>query len=270
MSNLRIRDSLMTLSTVWQRTFSDALLAPRRFRRVMPEFRKVSDMLVHPGIGSLEVGALPVPDAPIQMLSISAGYGGMPAQDLYALVRVLRWIKPARIFEIGTFQGATTAHMAFNSEAEIYTLDLPRDLALDVHGYTDKDLALLQSRQEIGKAYRAQSGSARIHQVFGDSRTFNYEPYYGSMDVVLVDACHLYDYVISDSHAAFRLLGQRGAVLWHDFGNSRDVLRALQQIACDHVITHLEGTALALYTRGVSGIDQGARDSQIQTAEAVA
>lgn len=260
----------MTLSTVWQRTLSDALLAPRRFRRVMPEFRKVSDMLVHPGIHSVEVGALPIPEAPIQMLSISAGYGGMPAQDLYALLRVLRWIKPARIFEIGTFQGVTTAHMASNSEAEIYTLDLPRDLAADVRGYTDNDLALLQTREEIGKAYQALPARSRIHQLFGDSRSFNYEPYYRSMDLVLVDACHLFDYVISDSHAAFRLLGDRGAILWHDFGNSRDVLCALKQLSRDHDISHLEGTALALYTRGISRTERGAPDSHLHAAEVVA
>jgi hypothetical protein len=42
----------MTVSTVWRQAFLDALIAPRRFRRVMPEMRKLSDMLYHPGIRS--------------------------------------------------------------------------------------------------------------------------------------------------------------------------------------------------------------------------
>lgn len=242
----------MTVSTVWQRAFSDALLAPRRFRKVMPEFRKVSDMLCHEGIGDLDVARLPSPEAPILMLPTAPGYGGMSSQDLYALLRVVRWIQPKRIFEIGTFQGITTAHIAVNCDAEIYTLDLPRDLAGEVAGYTANDVALLQSRDEIGKGYREFNSEGRIHQLFGDSRAFDYSAYAGTMDLVLVDACHLYDYVINDTQHACELLGKRGAILWHDFGNSRDVVRALQSIAHSFNMVHLEGSALALYTRGIS------------------
>jgi hypothetical protein len=75
------------------------------------------------------------------------------------------------------------------------------------------------------------------------------------MDLVLVDACHLFDYVMSDSRNAFRLLGRRGAVLWHDFGTSRDVVRALQVVAKKHDIAHIEGTSLALHCRGWSLFD---------------
>ena len=250
--NLQLRTVVTTLSTVWQRTLLDPIFAPRRFRKAMPEFRKVSDMLFHPGVGSLDVGDLPVPAEPIEMLSIAPGYGGMPAQDIYALSRVIRWVAPKAIFEIGTFQGVTTAHMAVNSCAEIYTLDLPRDLATDLEEYTGNDAALLQTREEIGKCYRPFNGSGRIHQLFGDSRTFDYGPYLGKMDLVLVDACHLFDYVISDSRKAFKLLSPKGAILWHDFGNSRDVVRALQVVGTQYPVVHLQGTALALYTRGLS------------------
>ena len=252
MSSLRLRDSIMTMSTVWRRAFADAVFAPKRFRRVMPEFRKVSDMLFHPGIGDFDVAELSAPESAIQMLVTSAGYGGMPSQDLYALLRVIRWFQPRRIFEIGTFQGVTTAHMAANGKAEIFTLDLPRDLAVDVTHYTQSDLRLLQPREEIGIAYRPFNADGRIHQLFGDSRTFDYSAYLGSMDLVLVDACHLFDYVVSDTRNALRLLGDRGAILWHDFGNSRDVLRALQSVAKMTPIVHLEGTALALYSRGIA------------------
>jgi hypothetical protein len=252
LSHLRIRDSAVTVSTVWRRAFTDALFAPRRFRRLMPEFRKLSDMLFHPGIGDFDVAELPAPESAIQMLATSAGYGGMPSQDLYALLRVIGWLQPWRIFEIGTFQGVTTVHMAANCKAEIFTLDLPRDLAADVAGYTQSDLQLLQPRQEIGRAYRAFNADGRIHQLFGDSRMFDYSAYFGSMDLVLVDACHLFDYVISDTRNALRLLADRGVILWHDFGNSRDVVRALQSVAKTTPIVHLEGTALAVYSRGIA------------------
>jgi Methyltransferase domain len=262
LSRLRIRDSVMTVSSVWRRAIADAVFAPRRFRAVMPEFRKVSDMLFHPGIRSLEVGKLPALEGAIQMLSIPPGYGCMPAQDLYALLRVVRWLKPKRIFEIGTFQGVTTAHMALNSEAEIYTLDLPRDLAVDVQGYIADDLALLQPREQIGEAYRPFNSASRIHQLFGDSRSFNYQMYYGTVDLVLVDGCHLFDYVISDSRHAFQLLSERGAILWHDFGYSHDVVRALRELAKKWPLSHLEGTALGLYLRGVA-LEQNVTDREL-------
>ena len=257
MSALRLRDSIMTVSTVWQRAFLDAVIAPRRFRRMLPVMRKLCDMQHHPGIMSLEVSDLPAHSTPIQVLSIASGYGGMSAQDLYALLRVVLWIKPKAIFEIGTFQGLTTAHLALNSAAQIYTLDLPQDMARDLEGYTPSDSALLQARGQIGTFYREFNQNGRIRQLFGDSRTFDYAPYYGSIDLVLVDACHLYDYVLIDSRHAARLLGPRGVIVWHDFGNSRDVVRALQQVAQDWPVYHLEGSNIAFHPRGVTLAPQG-------------
>jgi len=248
--NNTLSKSYQTVATVWRRAFMDAFVAPRQFRKVMPELRRTSDMLVHPGIANLDPAQIPAHETPVQMLSIDPGYGGMPSQDLYALLRVVRWLRPQRIFEIGTFQGVTTAQMALNSHAEIFTLDLPRDLATQTNGYSPADLALLQSREEIGKRYREFNG--RIHQLYGDSRTFDYTPYQETCDVVLVDACHLFDYVMSDSQNAFKLLREAGAVLWHDFGSSMDVNRACRMLAHEHKIYHLEGTALALHVRGGS------------------
>ncbi len=252
MSKLRLRDSVETLATVWQRAFLDAILAPRRFKRAMSEFRRASDMLFHTGIASLQPSQIPATDKPIQMLSVDSGYGSMPPQDLYALLRVVRWIDPKRIFEIGTFNGDSTAHLVLNSDAEIYTLDLPRESAGDLHRYSPRDAALLQPRAEIGKAYRQFDPNGRIRQLFGDSRTFGYRPYCRSMDLVIVDACHLFDYVMSDSRKAFEMLAEGGAILWHDFGNSLDVTRACKLLAKREPIFHLEGTWLALYVRGDS------------------
>jgi len=218
----------------------------------MPQMRKLIDMLHHPGVQSYEVSDLPAPETPIQLLSIGRGYGGMPAQDLYALLRVVLWVKHKVIFEIGTFKGVTTAHMVINSDAQIYALDLPRDMATDLRGYTPSDAALLQARDQIGRFYRQFNRSGRIHQLFGDSRTFDYAAYYGSMELVLVDACHLCDYVLSDSRHAARLLGPRGVIVWHDFGNSRDVVPALQRVAREMAVYHLEGSNIVFHPRDVA------------------
>jgi len=236
----------------------------------MPEFRKLSDMLYHPGVNSFDVGDLPSLPTPIQMLSTAPGYGGMPAQDLYALLRVVSWVKPRKIFEIGTFQGMTTAHLALNSQAEVYTLDLPRDLAANLAGYTASDAALLQTRDQIGRGYRPFNVNGRIHQLFGDSRTFDYSAHYGSIDLVLVDACHLYEYVMSDSRHALQLLGPKGLIVWHDFGNSRDVVKALQQVARACPVYHLEGTNIALHARGFTLAAEHSERNESNPAEKVA
>lgn len=70
------------------------------------------------------------------------------------------------------------------------------------------------------------------------------------MDLVIVDACHLYEFVVSDSRHAFDLLGDSGAILWHDFANSLDVTTAVCELAGRHTIFHIEGTWLALCIRG--------------------
>ena len=248
--NNALTKSCQTVATVWRRALLDALIAPRQFRKVMPEFRRTSEMLVHPGIASLDTARIPADRTPVQMLSINPGYGGMPSQDLYALLRVVRWLRPKRIFEIGTFQGITTAHMALNSDAEIFTLDMPLDLASSVAGYTRADMNLLQPRENIGKEYRFLNADGRIRQLYGDSRTFDYVPFRQTCDLVLVDACHLFDYVMSDSRNAFDLLLETGAILWHDFGNSMDVSRACKLLARREPLFHLEGTWLALHVRG--------------------
>ena len=54
LGDLRLRDSIMTVSTVRRRAFVHELIAPRRVRKVIPEFRRLSDMFFHPGIGSLD------------------------------------------------------------------------------------------------------------------------------------------------------------------------------------------------------------------------
>jgi hypothetical protein len=70
------------------------------------------------------------------------------------------------------------------------------------------------------------------------------------MDFVLVDGCHIYDGVLSDSQKALDLLGGRGVILWHDFANLREVTRAVRKLARKWPIYHVEGTFLALYVRG--------------------
>ncbi len=250
-SSMDVLRAATTIGRVWRHVFLDAFLAPRRFRRLMPELRSICDAEYHPGIADVAVFDLPG-KGPIQILDLDGSRGGMYSDDLYALLRVVRWLKPRRIFEIGTYNGFTTAHLAINSEAEVYTLDLPLELAGDLAGYTVDEKNLVHRKDQIGSFYRGLDVRERIHQLFGDSRTFNFAPYCGSADLVLIDACHLYDWVISDSDRAFQLLGESGVILWHDFASIADVTRACMHLAKKTLIFHLQATWLALHARGIS------------------
>lgn len=53
--------------------------------------------------------------------------GNVSQQELRAICKVIKHFKPANLFEIGTFEGHTTAHMAANAPktSRVFTLDLP-------------------------------------------------------------------------------------------------------------------------------------------------
>lgn len=55
-----------------------------------------------------------------------ARMGHISRDELVFLVTLVEWIKPNSIFEIGTFDGLTTANIAINApaNANIFTLDI--------------------------------------------------------------------------------------------------------------------------------------------------
>jgi hypothetical protein len=139
------------------------------------------------------------------------------------------------LFEIGTFDGRTTLNLALNAPAGclIHTLDLPPDveakfsLAAGERHMIDKPRA--GSRYE---AYRETFPAAvgRVHQLLGDSATFDYSPYEDRCSLVFVDGSHSYDYVMSDTRAAMNMAERGGAVVWHDYGIWEDVTKALNEV----------------------------------------
>lgn len=73
--------------------------------------------------------------------------GGMAFDELVYLARAVRVLKPTTIFEIGTYNGLTTAVFILNSEptARIFTLDLPPDSSAT--SVLSGDGSLVASRQ---------------------------------------------------------------------------------------------------------------------------
>lgn len=167
--------------------------------------------------------------------------------EQFFLAAYCRLREPRRIFEIGTYDGSTTLLLARNApDARIFTLDLPPEAA---------SVATVRGEEEhaasgnVGSAYRGTPEEARIEQLYGDSRTFDFEPWMASIDLVSVDGGHTYECVASDTATAKRLLAPGGAIVWDDYEPVwPDVVRAVDE--CGLPASHIKHTGLAIVDTG--------------------
>ncbi len=183
--------------------------------------------------------------------------GNVSLNELAIINGIILKEKPLRIFEIGTFDGRTTVNMAANSpdESVIFTIDLNKEDVFKTKFQLDEgDKYLSINKGIIGQKFTNpnQPGHVyinKIRQLYGDSATFNFTPYYNSIDLVFIDAAHTYDYVINDTNVALRLLkNQKGILLWHDYAIHPDVTEAVEAIGRnrkDLNILHIKDSTLA-------------------------
>ncbi len=160
------------------------------------------------------------------------------------------------LFEIGTFDGRTTCHLAMNSGplCQVLTLDLPLGHATQFE----------VDRRERHLIQKAKSGEwidkmrapfpefmAKVQQLYGDSATFDYSPYWGTCGLVFVDGSHAFDYVKADSATALKLVRKGGCVVWHDYGVWEGVTRALEEIEAEqHLgLRYIKGTSLVYWRK---------------------
>ena len=157
-------------------------------------------------------------------------------------------------FEIGTNRGRTAWTVArHNPEIEVHTLDLPDNDALSdvAFGLNQSDMDFFSGDWNRGDAYAGTPEEARIHTLKGDSATFDYTPYHGKMDVVLVDGAHSFEYVRSDTENAFKMLSPGGLIAWDDYPAIPGVFKHLTELAptLDRPLHHLYETRLVVYSR---------------------
>jgi hypothetical protein len=166
--------------------------------------------------------------------------------------------KDARqLFEFGTCTGKTSYLWARNQPADgtVTTLTLgPNQLDTYQSAAGDDQAAEASARQESRFTrflYTGTEVEGRVVQLYGDSKQFDDAPYAGLYDVVFVDGSHAYSYVVSDTAKALRMARSGGLVLWHDYSpECRGVFRALNELATQLPLVHLEGTTLVAYRKG--------------------
>ncbi|HJT90694.1 MAG TPA: class I SAM-dependent methyltransferase [Mycobacterium sp.] len=176
-----------------------------------------------------------------------------PINELALMAIVTKALEPAHVFEIGTFRGRTALNFALNSPAgcQIFTLDLPKEALVEetVAAHANRADATLIEARRVGLDYDGKDVSSKITQLYGDSRTFDFEPYASRMDLVFVDGGHTYDVVTSDTEKALKMCRPGGIIMWHDFanyGDYHDVTRAVMDIVGGEIF-QLEDSQLAAY-----------------------
>jgi predicted O-methyltransferase YrrM len=171
----------------------------------------------------------------------------MDPLELYAVAVIAAVRNTKKVFEIGTFDGATTGLVArMVPDAQVYTLDLPPERVAETVLQTAHGRA-----GGVGSRFHDTPEAVRIDQLYGDSREFDFRPYYGQMDLVIVDGSHEADDVRADTENALKMLAPQGAVIWDDY-NRPSVIEPVDA-AAEHYglsLVHIEHTGIAVYDAG--------------------
>jgi predicted O-methyltransferase YrrM len=194
---------------------------------------------------------------PIQVMPqqvIESDLWALPLRELLIISAITIHLNPRFVFEFGTFTGRTTLAIAMNSasDTKILTLDIdPSMRSSHEHG-----LGSGMREFPLGEAFYHTDYETKIKQLTGESRTFDYTPYYGTMDFVFIDADHTYEFVRKDSANAMKLLSTQGCIIWDDYlfnpehPECAGVARYLREILPSGRVFSIEGTRLAILVGG--------------------
>ncbi len=177
----------------------------------------------------------------------------MQTDDSPILRYLYRHFQPKRHLEFGTWLGEGVTYCLEETEATVWTVNLPFGDASSSYGFYTEDIPDAQRWAEkiglpvrnsytsdaigfIGKAYLEKGYGRRVCQIYADSREWDTSAYPGGFfDSILIDGGHTKEIVISDTHKALPLLRSGGLMLWHDFcppmygrnENTREVIEAI-------------------------------------------
>lgn len=187
----------------------------------------------YPAIPTMELSELfPGVREIIVTMDVGRNYWNISPQELYLLSCIAISCNPKKIFEIGTYDGATSLQLAkCCPNSQIFTIDLPPQP--DDHF-------------KVGSRYTCTPYESQIVQLYGDSTKFDYSPYSKQMDLIFVDGSHELEVVGIDSMNALKMVSPGGIIIWDDYLNYRGVKRVVEELAKRYPIKHLAETKFAL------------------------
>jgi len=239
-----LREVIDGISCLSIRTALIALQNPSKLRRYVAHcLRRYDEFLGH----GLPPGS-PVNPAEDMTVTIPAHHsgGGMGFDELVYLARAVKVLRPTTIFEMGTYNGLTTAVFILNSEqtAKIFTLDLPPGASETAELTSDGNLVASRHLLSTTKAL----GLSRYTQLLCDSMQFDPTPFQGTVDMGLIDAAHDLSHVQNDTMKMAQMMTPSGMVFWHDYGGKgmlRPLASYLENLAKKRPLYHIFGTTLA-------------------------
>jgi predicted O-methyltransferase YrrM len=188
-----------------------------------------------------ELKEMPVPVGEVEFHAEN-----MSPMEVYCLLGIIAVRGSRRIFEFGTYDGATTAHVSSSApDVEIWTLDFPEDQGF-LRAQAEQ-LGVTPSR--TGYRYRGLPSADRVRQLYGDSTHYDFSPWAGTIDLVVVDGGHSYDTVRSDSSNALKMLAPGGIIVWDDYTPLwPEVVKAVDDFAAANRLepVHIATTGLAV------------------------
>lgn len=243
-----LRGSVEALKAVNLSACRLALQKPQYLRPYLSFCVRKYDELIGRGLPSRSVLRELAP-SDLDLITVPARFqtgGGTDPREILTLAAVTRLLEPKRVFEIGTFNGRTTAIFILNSpaESEIFTLDLPPKVG-GLNGYLSTDIDLVRDRNP--EDFLASAGlSGRYQQIYCDSMQFDPEPYRDTIELGFIDGAHAEEFVRNDTQKMAIMMSSRGYVFWHDYGG-RGSFQALSKYleSLPIEIFRVPGTSLA-------------------------
>lgn len=174
------------------------------------------------------------------------------ASELMVLCAIQKFVGAKRVLEVGTYDGNTALNLAVNLPVggQVTTIDLPPDWDREFAYNVPNSYWNVTDRGRIGNQYRNTEHECRIRQVLGDSARLDWSVLDAPFDLIFIDGCHYYDYVKKDTENALRHLQPGGLIVWHDYGDIKDVSRVVDHATRDLTAFVIRGTRLAIGWRG--------------------
>lgn len=182
--------------------------------------------------------------------------GSITLVDQIVLLSLAKLASAESIIEIGTYLGYSTALFAMNTNAKIFSIDLPKithrqedfdeDLIINDGNYNDDFLRFEQNAKgEIYLNYLTHDECSKISLIKADSTSIDFVKKFGSADFVFIDGGHERSIVEIDTINA-RSIVKNGVIVWHDFGSNihDDVTKFLLEEK-DRKIFHVLGSLCA-------------------------
>jgi hypothetical protein len=186
--------------------------------------------------------------------------GSLMLLETFALITAARIVAARRVFEIGTFHGATTLNLALNipEDGRIYTLDLDARAAGGLSQLPD-DARLTEEHLAVSEKldFHGTPVARKIKTLTANSLQFDFSPWKESIDLAFIDGGHDVNTASSDTQNALMMISRTrpSCVLWHDYHNPKypELTRYLDELGGQIDLFHIEDTMLCLYFNDPSG-----------------